>query len=160
MKTKMSKLFNLSVLDTDYFSDNKDKIELVGDVSLSPKCETHLSMVNESFHKSDLYRRDKDFYRAIEILKVAYIKTFELTDSASIKVGEFFRFTIFESLEIIHDELESLSNGFFSRKRFQSSYSMAGNVLEELKKISQNSNLHIKKDRKHFIENYQKRRVS
>lgn len=161
MKTRMSNLFNLSVLDTNYFSDNQDKIELVSSISLSRKCEKHLSMVNESFHESDFFRRDKDFNRAIEVLKKAYIATFDLTGSDDLKFGEFFRSTIIESVESIHFELRHLSMGLIKRKRFQSSYQMTGNVLNELKELVKNPKPYIKKnDVKHFIENYQKRNVS
>ena len=160
MKTKFSNLFNFSDLDTDYFNDNQNKIELVNNISLTKKCEKHLSLVNDSFHKFDLFRRDKNFGRAIEVLKDAYIATFDLTEASSIKFGEFFRSTILESLISIRSELRYLSNGILKRKRFQSSYQYAGSVLIELNEMSKNKKSTVHKENNHFIENYQKRNVS
>jgi hypothetical protein len=87
MKTKKGSLFNLSEIDTDYFKDNQDKIELVSNTNLTKKCERHLTIVNDSFHKFDAFRRDKNFARAIEVLKDAYITTYELTEPKSWKVS-------------------------------------------------------------------------
>lgn len=159
MKTKKGSLFNLSDLDTDYFRDSQDKIELVSNTNLSKKCEKHLSIVNESFHRFELFRRDKDFNRAIEILKNAYIKTFDLTESNSLKFATFFRSTIYESLESIRNELKSLSRGIIKRKRFQVSYEFAEKVLNELKELNENPKS-VKKENKHYIDSYHRRNVS
>ncbi len=161
MKNKIGKLFNLSTLDTDYFNDGQDKIELVNGEALTKKCSKYLSLVNVSFRESDYFRRDKDFDRAIEALKDAYIATFDLTESTCLRYGQLFRSTILESLENIHAELKYLSKGIIiKRKRFQSSYETAVNTLEELKNMNRGVRFNLKKDKKHFIENYQKKYVS
>lgn len=160
MNNKMEKLFNLSTIDTDYFNREQDKIELVSCEALTKKCNKHLIMVNACFRESDNFRRDKDFGRAIEALKNAYMVTFDLTESSCFSCGELFRSTILDSLENINNELKHLSKGLLKRKRFQSSYQMCADVISELKKMSQNTKLYVKKDKKHFIEDYQKRKVS
>lgn len=159
MKTKKGDLFNLSEIDTDYYNDNQEKIELVSNTNLTKKCEKYLIIVNESFHKFDLFRREKDFGRAIEVLKDAYITTFELTESKSLKFAVFFRSTIYESLESIRNELRSLSKGIIRRKRFKTSFELAEMVLNELKILNENYTL-VKKENHHYIESYYKRNVS
>ena len=160
MNNKMAKLFNLSAIDTEYFNDDQDKIELVSYETITTKCKKHLSLVNAGFRQSEYYRREKDFDRAIEILQNTYVATFELTESSSYEWGEFFRSTILESLENMHNELTHLSKGLLKKKRFISSRNLAADVISQLKKMSQNNKLHVNKDKKHYIENYQKRYVS
>ena len=160
MKTSVNNLFSLTAIDADYYGDNEDKIELLNCDSINKKCQMHLKLVNNSFKISDVCRRDKNFSHAVEVLKSAYITTFELTEPSCIKCGELFRSTISESLENIHSELRKLSGGIIKRKRFQSSYQFADNVLNELKDMDKNPKPRVKKDIKHFIESYQKKNVS
>lgn len=155
MKEKMRRLFSLSETDTEYFNDNVDKIELAGGTLENKKCIEHLFLVNNSYHESDKFQRDKDFRNSIETLKKAFNKTFELEESSCIKCAEFFRSTIINSLENIHWELKKMSSGIFRTKRYESSRLEVENFLKVCGKNGQPNVLFQKnKQEDYFFEGH------
>lgn len=134
MKYKMRDIFSISILESKYFNDKQDKIELVGCPRVGKECAEHLSAMNKSFLASSKNMRNKEYTRSIEALKSAFYKTNELQESSCIKCAELFRLTSTQSLELIHEDLQKMCTGLFKSKRFQSSYELAGIVLQEFKK--------------------------
>lgn len=67
------------------------------------------------------YRHRKDYKESIAALKDAFDKTIELQENPCLKCAALFRATITESLENVHDELQSMSTGIFKLKRYESS---------------------------------------
>jgi hypothetical protein len=136
MKLKKKDQFSPSQKDTGSLNNNQNKIELLACPHAGKDCKHHLSLINDRFSESFVSKRNKNFQGSIEALKYAFIKTNELQDSTCMKCAELFRSTITQSLENIHEELHHMSTGIFGRKRYQASYRLAGNVLEDFQSSS------------------------
>jgi len=130
---KYRQRFSLLRLDSEQLKDAENKIELLSCPHGAKSCEKHLSSINRSFVESRAYRKDKDFTRSIYALKEAYLETSELKESKCSNCTSLFRATITQSLEKIHTELEGMSTGLFKTKKYQTSCSLAGSVLNEIK---------------------------
>ncbi|MFY9151707.1 MAG: hypothetical protein WAO52_06830 [Prolixibacteraceae bacterium] len=141
MKEKRRGLLSFSKNDGDYFKEDENKIELLGCQQGGKNCLEHRAEINKNFKDSHAFHREKDYKRSIESLQNAFRKTTELEEYTCLKCANFFRTTITESLENIHDDLHKISTGFFKKKRFQSSYVLAKNVLMDFKKNSINGPL-------------------
>lgn len=160
MKTNMRKLFSLSAVDSEYFNDSQDKIQLVSCPRKEMICKEHLAIVNKCYVESEQYRRDKEYDRTIDTLKSAFYKTTELIDQPCSKCAVLFRSTITESMENIHVELERISSGLFGKKRLHSSYIMAANVLKEFENVKLCNTIQLLESKEPFIGNYIKKNVS
>lgn len=139
MKENRRGSVSFSKNDKDYFREEENKIELLGCQRGGTNCVDHRAEINKNFQDSHAFHREKDYRRSIEALQNAFHKTSELEEHSCLRCAEFFRSTITDSLENIHDDLHRISTGLFKKKRFQSSYVMAQNVLNEFKKNSTNS---------------------
>lgn len=137
MNEKIRKLFSISEIDTEYFNDKVNKIELVNCKLVEKKCTEHIAVVNTRYREFERFHRDKDFQNSIEALKNAFDKTLTIKETSCIKCTELLRSTIIKSLENIHWELEKMSKGIFRATRYQSSYVKVEKVLRECKKIGQ-----------------------
>lgn len=160
MKANIKRLFSLSALDSDYFNNKQDKIELLSCPGKGMICKEHLSVVNKCYVESEHYQREKDYTKSIETLKSAFYKTTELVESPCNKCATVFRSTITESMENLHVELEKMSTGIFGKKRYQSSYIMADTVLREFENFKISNTIQLKGTKERFIGNYLKRHVS
>lgn len=134
MKTNIRKLFSLSVLDSEYFNDKQDKIELVSSIELAAECKEYFKLINKNYLESDRYRREKDFQRSIEKLQNEFYRTMELKNTPFMKYSDLVRIIITDSLNSIKWELKYMSTGFFSSKRYRLSYKKVDQVLEEIEK--------------------------
>jgi hypothetical protein len=160
MKASIKRFFSFSETDSDYFHGKQDKIELLSCPRKDMICKKQLSVVNKCYVESEHYLREKDFERSIDTLKSAFYKTTELEDQPCSKCAAFFRSTITESLENIHSELEKMSAGIFSKKCYQSSYIMAGNILKEFENVRLFNTFQIHRSKDPFVGNYLKKKVS
>jgi hypothetical protein len=111
-----------------------DKIELVNCLH-NCRCKSVLIDINRLFHESEQYQNDKEYQFSILSMKEAFEKTFELSKPVEQKCAKIFRLTIIESLEAIHQELRRMTNGLFRRGRYNRSYIMAKETLNEFKQI-------------------------
>jgi hypothetical protein len=125
--------FSLLRLDSEQLRDAENKIELVSCPYGTKICDKQLSAINRSFVESRAFRKDKDFTRSVFALNDAFVETSELKDSKCAKCSNLFRATITESLEKIHDELQGMSTGLFKTKKYQASYILASEVLNDFK---------------------------
>jgi hypothetical protein len=158
MNTTAKEHHSLAVSDSEYFNDRQDKIELVSCTGGNEtKCKKHLFVLNQNFHNSDDFRREKLFQLSIEELKHAYFKTFELSDKSCLNCAKLFRSTITDSLVSIRDELKSMTSGFFGNKHYELGYHMAEEVLQEFEKAKLLNMSPIKETKERYIESYQKK---
>jgi hypothetical protein len=154
MKAMMRKLFSFSATETDNFKDKQLKIELVSCPLKEMMCKFHLSSIDKSYHESEQYRKDGDFEKSINTLKGAFIKTNELMDRPCTKCAQFYRTNIIESLENIHEELESIATGIFGNKKYQSVYINANSVLKEFENVGKSKKFQLNESKERFLGNY------
>lgn len=114
------------------FEDNETKIELVSCLNGGRHCQNHLDLINEKFAFSNYYVRNKEYYKSIEELKIAFEATNELSGSSCEKCAEFFRETITKSLENIQVDLSKMMQSRFRYRRYQTPYEHATETLKEL----------------------------
>lgn len=158
MKTISKRLFKLSALDSEYLNTGQNKIELVGCKYNEKNCESVINAINNGYNEALSFREDKDFPRAINVLKNTFNKTFEIQEAKCLKCSNFFRTVITNNLEDIHGELKKMSTGIFKAKRFIPSYVLASEVLDELNSANKREQMVIKKDeKKHQIQHYNKK---
>ncbi len=118
--------------DSESQSREDNKIELLGCPFGGNNCKKQLAVINNSYTDSAKYQNEKNYQKAIELLKSAYYKTHELQKTSCVKCAGLFRTTITKSLEDMHKELERMSTGIFRNKRYYGVYVEAGNALKEL----------------------------
>ncbi len=118
--------------DANHPNTEETKIELLGCPFGGSNCKKQLAEINKNYLESARHQQEKNYQRAIELLKDAYYKTHELQKSTCVKCAALFRTTITQTLEDMHKELERMSTGLFRNKRYRDVYIEAGNVLEEL----------------------------
>ena len=160
MRFKKESFFSFSVLDTDYFNDMQNKIEIVGCDRNELVCTGHVAGINKSFLESERYRRDKNYPRAIEKLKSAYYLTAEISDKPCLNCSKFFRSTIIDSLHLIKNELKKLTTGFFANQYYKPSYLLVEEVLQELEKVTLSSKTKAPKSKAHVLNSYPQKSVS
>jgi hypothetical protein len=160
MKTNMKKLFSFSASDAEYLNEKQDKIELVSCPRKGIICQEHLAVVNKCYVESEHYMKERDFERSIDTLKSAFYKTTELVESPCLKCASLFRSTITETMVDMHKELGKLSTGIFSKKRYQTSYQLAGKVLNEFENVTICNNLQLDESKRRYIGNYRQKNVS
>jgi hypothetical protein len=160
MKTNLKKLFSFSASDTEYLNEKQDKIELLSCPRNGIICQEHLAVVNKCYVESEHYRKERDFDRSIDTLKSAFYKTTELSELPCSKCASLFRLTITESMEDMHKELGKMSNGIFSKKRYQTSYQLAGKVLKEFENVTICNTLQLNESKRRYIGNYPQKNVS
>lgn len=159
MRTNMSKLFTFSAMDSEYFNDKQNKIELVSCANEGSNCKELLAVINNNYLESNIYRREKEFQSSIEKLKITFYRTLELQDIQCIKCADFFRSTIIETLKKLKTELKKTSKGFFGTKRYQLGYTTVCEVLQELEEARSIWTIEQKNKDEHFIESYPKKKV-
>ncbi len=115
-------------------SENEMKIELLNCKFDGRNCKNYLLDINKSFNESETHYHNKDYQLSIQSLKAAFNKTFELQESTCTQCASLFRNTIIKSVENIHDDLQKMSNSLFRGKKFQGSYLLVDNTLQDLKK--------------------------
>lgn len=118
--------------DSEFEGKEESKIELLGCPFGGNTCKNQLAVINNNYSESARHQQEKNYQKAIELLKSAYYKTHELQKSSCVKCAAMFRTTITQSLEDMHKELERMSTGIFRNKRYYGVYVEAGNVLKEL----------------------------
>lgn len=134
MKDKRESRFSLSKVDSEYFKDGQDKIELVRCAIGGGMCSDHRAVINKNILASRKFLLNKDYFRSIEALKVAYYKTSDLQETSCVNCAKLFRCTVTQSLENIHNDLKQMSTSWFLSKRYESSYKLATLVLEEFRR--------------------------
>ncbi len=91
-----------------------------------------LPEINKLYEQSDTYRVNREFQKSIDLLNQAYQKTLELKDISCAKCVGFFQNNITETLELIQKELSEMSQGVFSKNRYQFAFSKLGGILHKM----------------------------
>ena len=133
MKASMKKFFSISLSQPEEFVENKDVIEGVNCPLKEMMCKVHLADIYKNYVQSELYRKEKDYLKSIDSLKIAFAKGTELMDKPCTKCAHQLRLSIINKLVNIHDELEEISRGIFGDKSYQSVYTKSVEVLNEFK---------------------------
>ncbi len=158
MKTITKNLFKLSVLEADYLNNTQNKIELVGCKYDEKKCEPVIAAINDGYNEAARLRDDKEFVRAINVLKSTFNRTFDIRDKKCSKCSDFFRTVITDNLVDMHSELKKMSTGIFKSKRFIASYVMAGEVLEDFNNAIMSEKMVVNKgEKKHQLIHYDRK---
>ena len=119
MRTTIKNLFSLSITDTEYFENRKEKFELVSCPIKKMFCKETIASINEDYLMSQKYHLNKEYEKSLESLKSAYYKTMILAEPACAGCGDFFRSTIKQSMEAIKNEKYTMSLRLFNFKRYQ-----------------------------------------
>jgi hypothetical protein len=131
---KINGFLSFSGNESDAIGEQQGKIELISCPGGGKVCSHHLVRINQSFVDSHKHQQDKNYRRAIELLKDAYFVTENLQQETCKGCATMFRSTITRSIEEVHSELHKMSTGIFGNKRYKSVYIEAGDVLKQLKK--------------------------
>ncbi|MEZ5106971.1 MAG: hypothetical protein R2757_20870 [Draconibacterium sp.] len=102
-----------------------------------------LPEINRLYAEAEIYRINKEYQRSIELLQQAYQKTFELKESPCTRCVAFFQYNIKETLETMQDELYSMSNGIFSRGRYENILDRLGNVIGKMNPFKTEQSLQL-----------------
>jgi len=119
--------------DAKKVNDNQNKIELLNCQLESQKCKEHLLVINKSYSNACNFHLEKDYFNSIEALKSAYNKASELQETPCSKCAVLFRSIITQSLENMNEELNKMTSGIFSEKRYKSIYNESCIVLNDFK---------------------------
>jgi len=152
MKSKIREL--LTQINIKHSKNLQEKIELVNCPLKEMMCETHLTTIYTSFLESEQYRIEKNFDQSIETLKSAFYKTSELMNHPCTRCAHHYRINIIESLENIRNELGKMTNGFFGKKRYQSIYLKADEVVKEFINDGQINNFQLNESKDRFLGNH------
>ena len=152
MKSKIREL--LTQINTKHSKNIQEKIELVNCPLKEMLCEVHLTTIYTSFLKSEQYRIEKNFDQSIETLKSAFYKTSELMDHPCTRCAYHYRLNIIESLENIRNELGKMSKGIFGKKRYQSIYLKADEVVKVVINDGQLNNFQLNESKDRFLGNH------
>ncbi|MFW6309507.1 MAG: hypothetical protein ACOC1D_00260 [Prolixibacteraceae bacterium] len=126
----MAKLFS-SQNSSDSLTDKPEKFELISCPLNGKFCTQIRAKMNQNYADYVDFRSMKNFDQSIQALENAYNQTRKLPESPCSACAAFYRSTITESIEDLHDELKGMAKGIFSTKRFESSREKAEQVLED-----------------------------
>jgi len=154
MKAKIKRFFTFSLSQTEAFIDNQNITETINCPLKEMLCKVPLSNINKSILESEQFRKEKDYLKSIESLKIAFTKATDLMDNPCTKCAQNFRFNIIKSLTIIHDELEELSTGFFGDKNYFPVYLKSVETLSEFKNAKYLNSDHSYESKERFLGNY------
>lgn len=132
MKATLKSLFTLTASDSEYFNDEQEKFELVSCPFNEEHCKELRGAVNKDYRESQLYRRNKEYPKALDLLNRAYNNTFELTKPSCANCAVFFRNSIVESMTNIKKEQQKRSGGLFNIKLPELGFLKLDKVLKEV----------------------------
>ena len=112
-------------------TNEEKKFELVSCPLNGKYCTKVRSEMNRNYAEAMDFFKNKEFDKSIIALQNAYINTMELPVSSCSVCVDFYRSSIIESMENIHDDLKSMSTGIFKTNRYRSSYEKAQRTLAE-----------------------------
>ncbi|HZH73702.1 MAG TPA: hypothetical protein VFD91_14490 [Mariniphaga sp.] len=130
----MKKYLSVAVSENEYFSDTTDKIEFTGCKTSNHTCLDFLPIINDLFRESERFHRIKNFDQALNSLDQAFKTASEIKDSNCQQCSLFFKATIIQSIENLHNELSRMRSGWFATHRYDSSYFKAEAMLKKFRK--------------------------
>lgn len=134
MKLNLKKYLSVAVSENEYFHDTTDKIEFTGCKSSKHTCLDYLPIINDLFRESERFHRIKNFDQALDSLDQAYKTANEIKDANCKRCSLFFKATIIQTIENIHDDLSRMRSGLFATHRYDNSYVKAEAMLKKFRK--------------------------
>lgn len=128
---KLSRIFSYFRSARDNFDKEQNKVELMGCPYNGQNCHKQLAAINKNYFDSARYQKEKNYLKAIHLLRNAYLKTNELQQLSCANCAELFRETINNSMENIHNDLQKMTTGVFRNKRYHEVYLEAAKALKE-----------------------------
>ena len=127
----------ISQEDTDDFNEyqKEDKFNLIKCHLEKNYCHNILKEVNRLYAESELARINNEYLRSVDFLQEAYYKTKELKESSCVKCVNLFQSNINQTIEIMKDELNEISHGFFSKKNYQLAYSRLCDLEKQVNQV-------------------------
>ncbi len=136
MKEKRRRFFSITRKENEFLKSKQDYIDLVVCPHDGGKsCSKHRKLINENMKASKQHLLNKDYHQSIEELKTAFYSTADLTKLPCRKCATFYRKTIVNTLELMHDDLKRMSSGIFSKNKNRPYFLLAAETLEELKQF-------------------------
>ena len=126
-------LFSSSSNNDEYYKGQQNKFEVLTCSVRSEGCKDHLVVINECYLAANKYHLEKDYLNTLESLRNAFCRTSQLKEKSCVNCANLFRSTIAQSVESIHGELQNLTTGLFRKKRYEKSYLVSRNILNEIK---------------------------
>ncbi len=112
--------------------DRSDIIELISCPRNGLKCAELRGKINHLLVVANKSRVNKEYRKAIDEIRKAYLYTEELTAASCENCMELFRQTMIDSLKQINMELKRMSGGFIRGQRYKEVYLFSSDVLKEL----------------------------
>lgn len=122
MDAKTTNHHSLYDVNSDYTIAKEDKFELMNCSLNGVHCSTVLPEINKLYAESEVYRVNKEYVRAAELLEQAYNKTFELKKTSCATCVDFFQTSIAKTMETMQEEVHQMSLGLFHKKRYEQVY--------------------------------------
>lgn len=154
MKASIKKFFTFSSSQTEEFGDNQGIVEVFNCPLKEMMCKMHLADIYKSYVQSELYRKEKDYLKSIDSLKIAFTKATELMDNPCTKCAQHFRLSIINTMVSINDELEDISKGIFGDRNYQSVYLKSVETLNEFKNAKYMNTVHLDESKERFLGNF------
>jgi len=118
--------------DSEYFKENEDTIKLENCPAGGEFCQLQMGFMNKNLLLAHKFVENKEFSRAVTLIKESYESTFDLKEEQCQKCAILFRDSILNILNNIIQDLEAMTKGIFS-KGYQSDLLHAKRVLQFLK---------------------------
>jgi NAD-dependent dihydropyrimidine dehydrogenase PreA subunit len=132
MKGMIMGLFTIFEKSDVKLNENSESIQLENCPQGGFLCVEQLSLINKKMSNSRQYWTNKEFAQAIEELKIAYRKTYEINHSTCIQCADLFRATIRKSMEAIQKDLQDMTSGIFKANRYKPSLELVSTALKEI----------------------------
>ena len=104
------------------FHHTESKFSIVSCPVVESHCHTVLDEINELYAESELARINKEYLKSVVLLEEAYDKANDLGNRSCLLCADLFKFHINKTLEVMKEELQEISIGFFSSKNYKNAY--------------------------------------
>lgn len=119
--------------DSDYFQDNLEGIELENCPRGGLSCKVQLALMNELLIKARKYIESKEYKAAFLLFEEAFNFSFDIKPIHCQNCTNLFRNTILNSMSLAIFDLERMTHGLFTKKKYTSYLVYAKTLIEELK---------------------------
>jgi hypothetical protein len=127
------------VKDSEYFQDSEDTIKLRNCPNEGNFCRGQMAYMNNRLLLVRKFIENKEFIRAIDFFAEAFDSTYDLREAQCQSCAKLFRGSIVKSLGHLVSDLEEMTKGFFSRKKYKTDLTLAKKLWQELQDKMQNS---------------------
>lgn len=136
--------------------EKKVKFELVGCPVSGIYCSSILPEINALYDEAESAHINKEYQNAVELLKKAYLKTFELNESTCSACVNMFQSSIKNTMVNMQNEVKDMSFSFFCKKQYEPVYRRLVNCIKKINlfEIDKKQYLSIKESAGNTLINY------